>query len=268
MADQSLSASSVSTAPVTSARARPTRAPRRASRRPPPCSRRRAAARAAPRAPPGPEGASMRSPRPHASAYGAVEVRNGTSAPSRDAIASSALSPIGRRRDARRAREARRRHPRYRHRALRRRGCASRASIANPAGQPVAPRILECGAPREVALDGTELPRVDLAGHVERSRAVGGAHDHVVGEREPEEQRLELMVARRFAGEDAEAEVDLRLRGDACRAGARLRARAHDSDATGADCALAVAVDVRRRSAALRRALRWRVRRARSTTRR
>src|SRR6185295_18957785 len=53
-------------------------------------------------------------------------------------------------------------------------------------------RVFECGAPREVALDGTELSRIDLAGHVERPRPVGGAHGHVIGKGESEEQRLEL----------------------------------------------------------------------------
>ena len=125
------------------------------------------------------------------------------------------------------------------------------SSIAKPAGHPVGVRVRVGGAPREVALRGAELPRVDLAGDVERSRAVGGAHEHVVGEREPEEQRLELMVARRLAGEDAQAEVDLGLRGDACRARARPRVCGHEPGAAGADVLPSTAGSVAARCAPL-----------------
>ena len=47
--------------------------------------------------------------------------------------------------------------------------------------------------------------------------------------------RLNLERLTRVKREDAEPEVDLRLRGDACRAGALLRPRAHYSEATDAD---------------------------------
>ena len=158
----------------------------------------------------------------------ASTLRKGTSAPSRAAIASSAGSPIGCGVDG---------VERAQHRA--RVGAAAAESstdgdalrqLDREAGGP-ARRVAYAvgGAPREVPLGGAELSRIDVAVDVERARAVGGAYEHVVGEREPEEQRLELMIARRLAREDAQAEVDLGLRGDACRARARHRARAHES---------------------------------------
>jgi hypothetical protein len=95
-------------------------------------------------------------------------------------------------------------------------------------GRPAGRRRVRIGsAPREVTLGGAEQSWVDVAVDVERSATAGGADVKVVGEREPEEQRLDLMVARYLARQDAQPEVDLGLGRDAYRARTRRAVRGH-----------------------------------------
>src|SRR5690349_17227587 len=91
------------------------------------------------------------------------------------------------------------------------------------------------GTPREIALGGAEQTWVDLAVDVEGARTARRADEQVVGEGEPEKQRLELMVSRRLAREDAQTKVHFGLGGDADRVRPRSAGRGHRPEAAGAE---------------------------------
>ena len=168
----------------------------------------------------------------------------------------------------RRARGARRRHPRFRRRALRRRGCASRARWRIRRASPWRPRTRARRATRGCAPRGRAAARRRRRSTSSERAPSVRADAHVVGEREPEEQRLELVVARRFAREDAQPEVDLGLRGDACRRAARGSARALTLRRRRRRARSPVGGFASVAARSRRRARRSRGRRARSTTRR
>ena len=66
------------------------------------------------------------------------------------------------------------------------------------------------GAPGQVLLDGSEATgRNARARNIERPARVGDADGDGIGEGDPAEQRLELVIAGRLASEYAKEEVEL-----------------------------------------------------------
>src|SRR5690606_22879864 len=80
------------------------------------------------------------------------------------------------------------------------------------------------GAERDGGAEGEVLCRRQVeAGAVELAMRRIGGDAHGVGELDAQEQRLELVIAAGFAGEHAEAQVELRLGLDAGGGGAHVR---------------------------------------------